>query len=120
MFCSSKTNSVSFKIVGNFAEVEALKEINPDLKTIISIGGWNAGNAILAPIAASPELRANLIASSFEYFEKYGFNGLDIDWEYPEAKDKVTQTKFCYFNLFFLFLGKLCYSSKRDKSCIPA
>ncbi|NP_001034516.3 chitinase 2 precursor [Tribolium castaneum] len=73
---------------GNFAEVEALKEINPNLKTIISIGGWNAGNAILAPIAASPELRANLIASSFEYFEKYGFNGLDIDWEYPEAKDK--------------------------------
>jgi chitinase len=73
---------------GNFAGVEALKEINPDLKTIISIGGWNAGNAILSPIAASAELRANLIASCFEFFDQYGFNGLDIDWEYPEAKDK--------------------------------
>jgi chitinase len=75
--------------LGNFAGVEALKEINPDLKTIISIGGWNAGNAILSPIAASAELRANLIASCFEFFDQYGFNGLDIDWEYPEAKDKV-------------------------------
>lgn len=69
--------------------MEALKEINPNLKTIISVGGWNAGNAILSPIAASAELRANLIASCLEYFETYGFNGLDIDWEYPEAKDKV-------------------------------
>ncbi|RZB84937.1 Glyco hydro 18 domain containing protein [Asbolus verrucosus] len=74
--------------LGNIAGVQALKEINPNLKTIISIGGWNAGNAILSPIAVSPELRANLIASSLEFFDLYGFDGLDIDWEYPEAKDK--------------------------------
>lgn len=85
--------------LGNFAGVEALKQVNPTLKTIISIGGWNAGNGILTAISATPEYRSNLIQSSLEYFDKYGFNGLDIDWEYPEAKDRVQQ----YYIIFIQY-----------------
>lgn len=74
-------------------KVQSLKDQNPDIKVLLSIGGWNAGNAILNGVAASTKLRANLISSSISSFENYGFDGLDIDWEYPEDSDKSNFVK---------------------------
>ena len=63
--------------------------MNPNLKVLVSIGGWNAGNAILNGVAASSTLRANLIASCISFFQQWGYDGIDIDWEYPVNSDKV-------------------------------
>jgi chitinase len=45
--------------LGGLAHVESLKYANPDLKVLVSIGGWNAGNEFLNGLAASSQLRAN-------------------------------------------------------------
>jgi chitinase len=79
--------------LGGLQNVEALKSQNPDLKVLVSIGGWNAGNAILNGVAASSVLRASLIQSCIAFFNQWGYDGIDIDWEYPVNSDKANFVK---------------------------
>ncbi|XP_063919541.1 acidic mammalian chitinase-like [Zophobas morio] len=79
--------------LGGLQNVESLKSVNPNLKVLVSIGGWNAGNAILNGVAASSTLRANLIASCISFFQQWGYDGIDIDWEYPVNSDKANFVK---------------------------
>ena len=59
----------------------ALRKSKPDLKTIISVGGWKAdGFSDAALTDASREVFA---ASAVEFVRKYSLDGVDIDWEYP-------------------------------------
>jgi GH18 family chitinase len=39
-------------------------------------------------LAESPANRATFVVSARLFLEKYGFQGLDIDWEYPSASDR--------------------------------
>jgi chitinase len=66
----------------NFRKLNDLKNINPELKILISVGGWtwskNFSDATL-----TDELALNLAKSAVEIVEKHGLDGVDIDWEYP-------------------------------------
>ena len=67
---------------GNFHQLQILKENHPGLKTLISVGGWtwSSGFSALAMTAAS---RAKFATSCVKFMKEYGFDGIDIDWEYP-------------------------------------
>lgn len=67
---------------GNFNQLTKLREKNPDLKTMISIGGWTWSQNFPAA-AASDQARAEFAASCVDFMKQYGFDGIDIDWEYP-------------------------------------
>ncbi|KAJ3345454.1 hypothetical protein HDU83_004080, partial [Entophlyctis luteolus] len=54
----------------------------PGLKTIASIGGWS-GSRTFSTVAASSELTAVFAKSVHEFLDTYGFDGVDLDWEYP-------------------------------------
>lgn len=73
----------------NIGKLNGLKAKNPQLKTILAVGGWNEGSAKYSAMAASPQLRSNFVKSATETVLKYGFNGFDVDWEYPNARDSV-------------------------------
>jgi chitinase len=66
----------------NFRKLNLLKKKNPDLKILISIGGWawseNFSDAVLTE--ASREVFAK---SSVDIIRQYKLDGVDIDWEYP-------------------------------------
>lgn len=66
----------------NFKALNALKKINPDLKVLISIGGWtwskNFSNAVLTDTS-----NRNFAHSAAVIVAKYDLDGVDIDWEYP-------------------------------------
>lgn len=66
----------------NFRKLGYLKKDNPDLKILISIGGWswseNFSDAVLTESS-----RKKFAASSASIVEQYGLDGVDIDWEYP-------------------------------------
>jgi len=66
----------------NFRKLNLLKKINPDLKILISIGGWawseNFSDAVL-----TEQSRAIFAKSSVDIIKKYKLDGVDIDWEYP-------------------------------------
>jgi chitinase len=61
----------------------ALKQKNPSLKILLAIGGWNHGSAPFTQMTSNPTSRSAFVASSVKYLKQYGFDGLDLDWEYP-------------------------------------
>ncbi|GFZ93111.1 chitinase [Dyella caseinilytica] len=66
----------------NLAMLAALKHDNPDLKVLISVGGWlwSGGFSDMALTQAS---RAAFIDSAAAFLTRYNLDGLDIDWEFP-------------------------------------
>ncbi|KAL4707023.1 hypothetical protein ACJJTC_000450 [Scirpophaga incertulas] len=73
----------------NFRKFTALKLKNPKLKTILSVGGWNEGSRKYSKMAGNATLRANFIRTAMKVLLDCGFDGLDMDWEYPTARDTV-------------------------------
>src|SRR5271170_6404189 len=83
-------------LYGNFAALQQLKQLHPNLKVLISLGGASATNtAAFSTIAASANLRSQLAASCIDMFVNGNiapglsardlFDGIDIDWEFPAA-----------------------------------
>lgn len=66
----------------NFKKLGELKKRNPRLKVLISAGGWD-GSRGFSDMALRGETREKFIGSAMAFIEKYGFDGLDLDWEYP-------------------------------------
>lgn len=67
---------------GNFNLLTTYKKQYPDVKTFISISAASGGFYTMAETAATRETFAN---SAVKFMMDYGFNGLDIDYEYPTA-----------------------------------
>lgn len=69
---------------GHFRQLLLLKERYPHLKTLISVGGWTwSGN--FSSAAETPEKRQRFARSCAAFASRYGFDGVDIDWEYPAS-----------------------------------
>lgn len=68
---------------GNIAALTALKHENPNLKVIISVGGWLWSGGF-SDMALTPTSRATFIDSAVAFLTRYNLDGLDIDWEFPD------------------------------------
>ncbi len=68
----------------NFTLLNALKQTNPELKTLISVGGWT-WSGLFSDIALTDASRRTFSDSCVAFIRQYGFDGVDIDWEYPVA-----------------------------------
>lgn len=66
---------------GHLAQLQALKAHNPDLKILVSVGGWGAKNFTDAALTDSS--RATFAKSAIEMIKRYDLDGIDIDWEFP-------------------------------------
>lgn len=67
---------------GNLNQLQLLKQSHPQLQTLISIGGWTESD-YFSNAALTSESRAVFAQSAVDYMLTYGFDGVDIDWEYP-------------------------------------
>ncbi|KAB0791791.1 hypothetical protein PPYR_03591 [Photinus pyralis] len=64
----------------------ALKKRNPRLKTMLGVGGGSEGSEKYSKMVATSASRAVFIESVIGYMQKYGFDGVDLDWEYPTRR----------------------------------
>ncbi len=103
-----------------YPQVQALKKINPQLRTLLSIGGWSFNDPndpngmgqytyrLFSQMVASQANRTQFINSAISYAHQYGFDGIDIDWEYPG--DLTRGGTPDDFNNFIQFLTE-CYAA---------
>ncbi len=63
------------------SQVAGLKKVKPDLKVLLSIGGWGSGR--FSEMASDPLSRKKFARNCAEIVRKYGIDGIDVDWEYP-------------------------------------
>jgi chitinase len=67
---------------GNFKQLQLLKKKHPHLKVLIALGGWSLSSPF-SDAALTAESRTKLARSCVAFMKQYGFDGVDIDWEYP-------------------------------------
>ncbi|XP_018787057.1 PREDICTED: chitinase-3-like protein 1 [Bactrocera latifrons] len=74
---------------GNIRKFNALKLQNPTLKTLAAIGGWNEGSANFSIVANDPERRKRFVRSVVQFVQRHSFDGVDLDWEYPNQRHNL-------------------------------
>ncbi|MDX8052032.1 glycoside hydrolase family 18 protein [Lentzea sp. BCCO 10_0798] len=91
---------------GNFNQLRKLKKLNPGLKVLFSFGGWTWSGGFPAA-ASSPSAAAAFADSCYRLVEDPRwadvFDGIDIDWEYPNACGLTCDTSG--FNSFKTLMG---------------
>ncbi|KAL6961885.1 chitinase [Sarracenia purpurea var. burkii] len=88
-------NNVTFKFdVSNstapllLSFTSTLHRKNPPVKTLFSVGGGSEGPALFSRIASNASSRKIYIDSSIDVARRFGFDGIDLDWEFPQnSKD---------------------------------
>jgi chitinase len=62
--------------------LNSLKSKNPDLKVLVSVGGWSWSKGF-SDAALTEESRLKFAKSCAVFVDKYSLDGIDLDWEYP-------------------------------------
>ncbi|KAG6844561.1 hypothetical protein H0H87_005903 [Tephrocybe sp. NHM501043] len=81
-------NEAGNNLYGNLKAIYDIKKHNRHLKALLSIGGWTY-SPTFHPIVVNPTLRANFVRSAVSILEDYGFDGLDVDYEYPSNDEQA-------------------------------
>ena len=80
-----------------YAKFVGFRASYPDKKFILAIGGWTDSRTNkYSEMLADPAKRANFVTEAVKFIQKYNFDGLDLDYEYPAyqqpASEKYTFT----------------------------
>ncbi|KAK2022354.1 family 18 glycosyl hydrolase [Colletotrichum zoysiae] len=76
-----------------YKRVANLKAEDPHLKVLVAVGGTDFHDtgptaATFSDIARSEEAQKKFVDSVLNFMSIYDLDGIDLDWEYPVAKDR--------------------------------
>uniref|UniRef100_A0A4W6EA68 GH18 domain-containing protein n=1 Tax=Lates calcarifer TaxID=8187 RepID=A0A4W6EA68_LATCA len=66
-----------------YGRLNSLKNVNPALKTLLSVGGTVNGMSPFIAVVSRPESRAAFIRSAISFLRNHNFDGINLAWEYP-------------------------------------
>jgi len=66
----------------NFQVLHNLKQQNPALEIVVSVGGWTWSGAF-SDMVLTAASRKVFIDSAIQFVRDHQLDGLDVDWEYP-------------------------------------
>ncbi|XP_038121909.1 chitotriosidase-1 [Culex quinquefasciatus] len=97
-----------------YERIVGLKEENPCLKVMLAVGGWNEGSEKYSLMAETEESRMDFADHALKYLAHFGFDGLDLDWEYPTMRGGIPEDK----ENFILLLKTLRDKFQRRKKLL--
>jgi chitinase len=65
-----------------FKQLRLFKQTHPQFKTLISVGGWTWSGSF-SDVASTVDSRAKFADSAVQFIRANGFDGVDLDWEFP-------------------------------------
>lgn len=78
-------NGVKIDNPARLKEIVALRKNHPDLKILLSIGGWTSGR--FSEMAADKKNRLGFAKDCQKIVKEFDLDGIDIDWEYPTSDE---------------------------------
>ncbi|XP_052036879.1 LOW QUALITY PROTEIN: oviduct-specific glycoprotein [Apodemus sylvaticus] len=113
-FASMSNNQIVAKNLQDenvlYPEFNKLKERNRELKTLLSIGGWNFGTSRFTTMMSTFANREKFIDSVISFLRMHGFDGLDLFFLYPGLRGSPPYDRW---NFLFL-IEELQFAFKRE------
>ena len=72
-------------MTGMYTRLNALKQVNPHLKTILSVGNSDQWTLM---VKSGASIRG-FIKNAIQYVRNNGFDGIELDWRYPARCNRV-------------------------------
>ncbi|XP_048760347.1 chitotriosidase-1-like [Ostrea edulis] len=105
---------------GMYERFNGLKQRNPSLKTLLAVGGWNMASAPFTRMVATDSSRREFATSTVQFLKKHGFDGLDMDWEYPANRGSPPQDKQNFIELLKILHNTFASQGLLLTAAVPA
>uniref|UniRef100_A0A8C9IC45 Oviduct-specific glycoprotein n=1 Tax=Piliocolobus tephrosceles TaxID=591936 RepID=A0A8C9IC45_9PRIM len=113
-FASMNNNQIVAKDLQDekilYPEFNKLKERNRELKTLLSIGGWNFGTSRFTTMLSTFANREKFIASVISLLRTHDFDGLDLFFLYPGLRGSPMHDRWT----FLFLIEELLFAFRKE------